>query len=114
LHSSDGKGENKMRIFPRHLLHPRWKKEVLPHTNHLIELIKKFTQSIRQFEADMISLKNKTLTESTEGIRYEVNALANRLDEVALTLASFTSEKYPDTHVRWIELQHLKSMTNLH
>jgi ATP-dependent DNA helicase DinG len=108
------KGNEKFRILPRHFLHPEWVKRVVPHTKLLIDTIKQYTSAIRHFEMDLMDIEHPKIAEHTESTRFEINALANRLDQAAQILESFTSQECPKTRVRWIEVQQMKTMTNLH
>jgi ATP-dependent DNA helicase DinG len=108
------KGNEKFRILPRHYLHPEWDKRIVPHAKKLIEAVRQYTTSIRQFEIDLLAIKHPKLADHTEGIRFEVNALTNRLDQATLVLEEFISHECPKTRVKWIEVQQMKTMTNMH
>lgn len=108
------KGNAKFRILPRHFLHPEWIKRVVPHTKMLIDSIKQYTSAIHHFQMDLMEIDHPKIAEHTEGTRFEINALANRLEQAAIILQNFTSEECPKTHVRWVEVQQMKTMTNLH
>lgn len=105
---------DKLRILPEQLLHPKWINEVLPQTKELIELIRKYTQSIRGLESDFKNLKEEKLYEMTEGVRFDMNALGIRLEAAAEVLETFTAESLPKSQVKWIESQTLKTMVNIH
>ncbi len=107
------KGQEKFRILPRHFLHPEWTKRIVPHTKLLSDAIKQYTSSIRHFEMDLMEIDHPKLAEHTEGTRFEINALANRLEQAAIVLEKFTSQECPKTRVRWIELQQMKTMVNI-
>ncbi len=108
------KGIEKIRIMPRHLVENEWSARVIPHTTMLIQAIKQFTAAIRSFEQDLKSIEHPKLGEHTETVRFEINALVNRLEQSGLILETFTAQECPKTRVRWIEIQQLKTMSNLH
>ncbi|MEC7840258.1 MAG: helicase C-terminal domain-containing protein [Chlamydiota bacterium] len=95
--------ENKLRILQQHHQHPSWKEEVIEQSQDLIKLLKKFIQTLHSLEADISSLNNEKLNEQTEGVRSEISALSNRLEDTCNTLKQFIIPEIPPSKVRWVE-----------
>ncbi|NGX41832.1 MAG: hypothetical protein K940chlam7_00106 [Chlamydiae bacterium] len=106
-------GETKLRILPGHVSQERWEREIQTISNHLIETCKRYAQTIHHLESDIHALQDPKLDEQTEGVRYDVNALANRLRETSENLTQFISQEYSQESVRWIEARPLKTLTNI-
>jgi ATP-dependent DNA helicase DinG len=101
----------KLRIFPHHLNSEKWLTAVKPSLLKLIESIKSFGLLINHIERDLKSIKNEKFNEQTKGLRFEIQALSNRLLHSAETLAAFFLEA-KNNEVKWIENQMYKNATN--
>lgn len=106
-------GEKKVRLLSFHQSHPAWKEEVVPRSQKLMESIHRYIQGIGAIDKDLVNLENERLTESTKGLRHEIQALCNRLTNAGAALQNFLQE-VPSSSVRWIEIQKLKTTTNVH
>ena len=105
-------GVCKWRIFPSHLEHPEWINEIASKSQHLIEICKKYALMIKHLDADFDKLNDNRLEEQLGGLRHEVNALADRLEDIQINLKDFISKMTSSSQVRWVEMQQLKSMSN--
>lgn len=111
--AEDNQGESKLRLLPHHQTHPHWSEEIIPHIKLLIAAITRFVQALASVDADIKLLKNSRLDDQIKGILFEVNALAQRLNGMALLLNTFITEQASLNKVRWIESQTMKTMTNV-
>lgn len=105
--------EKKLRLLPLHKTHPGWSKEIIPKATQLIETIKRYVHSLKALEEDLNLLKNEKLDEQSKGVRYDISALANRLNEAGLTLTDFIAETKSALSVRWIESQTVRAVQNV-
>lgn len=71
--------------------------------NQLIESLKKFGATITGIDQDITHYDHERLEETTKGVRYEMNALADRLVSAADLLKEFSNPEIPQNQVRWIE-----------
>lgn len=102
-------GENKLRILPHHHTHPAWIEKLIPNSKVLCESIQRYSQALVALINDLKQLKNSQLDEQIKSICFEINALASRLEGAAAVVERFT-QAIPADKVRWIELQHFKTM----
>jgi ATP-dependent DNA helicase DinG len=105
--------ETKLRILPHHQYNPEWKEEIIALTDPMIQSIKKYAHTLHNLEIDIDALKNNQLDERTEGIRYDIQALAERLIKACTTMESFLDRTIDSNKVKWIEMQSLRSQTNM-
>ncbi len=112
-HEIPGVKENKLRILPRHYLHPSWQDEIVNETKELIELIEKFIQTLAGLIGDIKNLKNEKLSEECEPIFGEITALSNRLSGIANTLRNFINPEIPGDKVRWVEKTTFRSQEHV-
>lgn len=105
-------GESKLRILPHHHTHKDWKERLIPYSKQLNESIQKYSQALFAIIIDLKQLKNPALDEQIKGICFEINALAERLAGICAIIERFTAAVIPSEKVRWIELQHFKTMIN--
>lgn len=106
--------ENKLRILPDHYNHHYWTTEIRKQTEELIKVLQKYIQSISGLENSLKSLSHETLQEQTKGMRFEIEALCNRLNAASQVLENFVKAPPSSSKVRWIEGQALKTMVNVH
>ena len=106
-------GERKQRLLPHHQTHPAWASEILTASKNLIEVMRRYIQMIQSLEADLKELNNDSLNDSTKGIRFDILALANRLDGFCVVLENFIAAQPPPNQVRWIDVQPSRSMKNI-
>lgn len=112
--SEDQSNENKLRILQEHYGHPFWLKEIKGLTNELAGILQKYVQTISSLENALKTLNQEQLNEQTKGIRFEIEALCNRLTAASLVLQEFVQNTTPASKVRWIEAQMLKTMINVY
>lgn len=105
--------ETKLRLRERHREHPLWKQDLIPRVQELIETSKRFLISLRSLETDIANLRDDKVNELTSGIRFEITALTNRLEETFSVLNNFIFVKDSIENVRWIEIQRWKTMNNV-
>lgn len=106
--------QNKLRLLPHHRTHPIWPKEITPLTEELGKTIKRYLASLEALEKDIKSFDDPRLIEATKGIRFEISALGARLLSANEVLENFVSKENPPSKVRWIEIQQLKALVNIH
>jgi ATP-dependent DNA helicase DinG len=106
--------EQKLRLLEEHLKHVKWKENVLPYAQKLIESLKQYQQVLHGLEADLKLIKHDRLQEQTKSIRLDIQALAMRLDTAVDLLNNFFAEWKNPSKVRWIESQPLKTLLNVH
>lgn len=104
-------GENKLRILPSHQTHALWNELLLPHSTELSKSLKRFAQALTALSKDFKDLRNTALEEQVQGILFEVEALAKRLEGFSIIIDNFFSQ-FPPTKVRWMEIQALKTLIN--
>lgn len=107
-------GEGKLRLLPFHKTHPQWYGEIVPRTQRLITLLEHYVVALNGIETDFKSLNNERLSEQTKGMRFEITALAVRLAQASEILKNFIAESTRVSSVRWIDVQILRMMTNIH
>lgn len=105
--------DKKLRILSLHQNHPVWQKEIFPRCQHLIESLHRYVQAMNAIDQDIKNLNYERLNESTKGLRFEILALGERLANAALMIQNFLTVP-PPSKVRWIEIQKLKTTTNIH
>lgn len=105
-------GESKLRILPHHHTHKDWKERLMPLSKALSESIQRYAQALIAIITDLKQLKNPVLDELLKGICFEISALAERLSSTCAVIERFTAVVTPAEKVRWIELQHFKTMIN--
>lgn len=106
--------ESKLRLLPFHKTHPRWSQEILPRTQQLITVLEHYVIALNSIEANFKALNNERLLEQTKGTRFEITALAARLVSSSEILKSFIADNCPASSVRWIEVQMMRTMANIH
>ncbi|MCE2982775.1 MAG: ATP-dependent DNA helicase DinG, partial [Parachlamydia sp.] len=104
--------EMKLRILERHLQAAKWKEDVLPQTDKLIEVLINYSVELCGLEANLKLLEDEKLQESTKSIRFDIQALAAKMEGNIFHLKKFR-ELPPPSKVRWVESQKLKSLINI-
>lgn len=104
-------GESKLRILPYHQTHPFWQAKLIPMAKQLSATATGYAQALSSLLADIKQLKSETLEEQLKGLVFELNALAFRINACGSAVEQFINA-IPDTKVRWIELQPLKTLVN--
>jgi ATP-dependent DNA helicase DinG len=102
-------GESKLRLLPHHHKHPAWQEKLIPYSQGLCASIQRYSQALCSLTNDLKQLKNPQLDEQIKSICFEINALAGRMGGTAAIVERFT-QCIPNDKVRWIELQHFKTM----
>jgi ATP-dependent DNA helicase DinG len=105
--------EQKLRLLKEHQQHPNWKELIQPQAEKLIELLREYSQSLRSLEADLKCIDHERLHEQTKSVRFDIQALSNRLENAAHLLVNFLSELQVLSKVKWIEIHQLKSLINV-
>lgn len=106
-------GENKLRVLAMHKTHPDWNREIVPHAKRFIDALDKYVQALNALESELLLTKNDRFKEQTQGIRFDITALAARLMEAREVIAHFINENEDISSVRWIESQALRALTNI-
>jgi ATP-dependent DNA helicase DinG len=104
--------ESKLRVLPHHHTHKLWKEHLVPSSKLLCDSILRYAQALVALINDLKQRKDPALDEQIKGICFEISALAVRLEEAGGVLARFTAAEFPPDKVRWIEMQHFKTMIN--
>jgi len=104
--------ESKLRILPYHHTHKFWKEQLVPSSKLLCESILRYAQALVALVNDLKQRKDAALDEQIKAVCFEVSTLAARLEEASSVLARFTAAEFPPDKVRWIEMQHFKTMIN--
>lgn len=112
--SEDSAMEKKLRLLEDHQLHPRWQTEFHPLANRLIETLKEYRYCLISLEAEMLLIENERFQEQTKSTRIDIIALGTRLDEAIGLLQYFITKIEGKSRVRWIEVQKLKTLINVH
>jgi ATP-dependent DNA helicase DinG len=106
--------EQKLRLVQEHQTHPKWKEEVLPQAQKLMESLKHYQQVLSSLEIDLKLIDNDRLHEQTKSIRLDIQALSFRLENAISILNNFFWHWQQTSRVRWIESQPLKTLLNVH
>lgn len=106
--------EHKLRILDEHRIHPKWKEEIIPQTTKLITALREYKQDIDGIESDLQSIENDRLQDQTKGTRLDIQSLLLRIESAIAFLDQFLQELKDPNKVRWIEMQRLKMITNIH
>jgi ATP-dependent DNA helicase DinG len=106
--------EKKLRLLKEHQAHPKWVEEITPQTKKLIEILKQYRQGLSSIENDLKLIDNDRLQDQTKSIRFDIQALAIRLEDAIALLDAFISHLDNPNRVRWIEVQRLKVLNNIH
>jgi ATP-dependent DNA helicase DinG len=88
--------EARWRFRPEHFEHPLLQSEVIPLFNLVVDLLKKFVQSLQALKEEV----EKDMAQHA----IELQAVAIRLEEQAEILLSFFEKMYQETRVRWVEM----------
>ncbi len=104
--------ESKLRILPHHHKLIDWKERLIPLSQSLSGSIQRYAVSLNAVINDLKQLKNPVLDELIKGICFEITALSERLAGTCAVIERFTAAVIPPEKVRWIELQHFKTMIN--
>jgi len=107
-------GDVKLRLLEHHQRHTDWPGEVIPRTQQLADELLRYSQSLSGIEASLKGVDHDSFQEQTKGIRFEIQALAMRLDSMARFLKEFISVPTTKQQVRWLETQKLRFFTNIH
>lgn len=104
--------EGKHRLHNDHQSHQFWHEEIAPAVERLIQITQRYVGILEAIESHIKELDDPTLKESTQGVRFEIDAMATRLAEACLVLSNFVATQIPDNHVRWVESHKMKTMMN--
>lgn len=106
--------EQKLRMLQEHQSHHKWKEDVLPVAQRLIDSLKQYHQMLNSLEAELKLIDNDRLHEQTKSVRIDIRGLAFRLESFISLLNNFVSPWHNKDKVRWIESQLLKTLVNVH
>ncbi|MBA3957388.1 MAG: DEAD/DEAH box helicase family protein [Parachlamydiaceae bacterium] len=112
--TEEGVKNDKLRLLETQLKHPKWSEECVLQIKRLVGCIERLVVSLNGLERDLVSVYDDRLDEVTKNIRFEIAALSARLADNCVTITNFISDKIPPSVVRWMELQPLRTMTNIH
>ncbi|MFI5344151.1 MAG: ATP-dependent DNA helicase, partial [Chlamydiales bacterium] len=112
--AEDSAMEKKLRLLEKHQLHPRWQTEFHPLANRLIETLKEYRHCLVSLEVEMQHIESDRFQEQTKSTRLDIIALGSRLDAAIGLLNYFLTKIEGKTRVRWIEMQKLKTLINVH
>lgn len=106
--------ESKLRLLPSHQKDQQWLEEIVPKIASVIGLVTQYSTSIRHLEVDLKSIEHDKLHEQTKSIRFEIQSLMGRFDKTIHVLNTFLIEWKEPSRVRWLELQALRTLVNIH
>lgn len=106
-------GESKLRILPHHHQHPFWISDIGIRSQALVDAILRYTQSLQALDQDIGMLRNEKLNDQTKGIRYEIQALSERLNGAVVVLLDFVKRAPTPEKVRWMETYLIKLIPNV-
>lgn len=106
--------EQKLRLKQEHHSHPNWQEVVIRHAEQLIETIRDYQQNLKSLEMELMQIKHDRLQEQTKNVRFEIQALATRLEGSIQLLENFFLKPHEIAKVKWIESQSLKTFVNIH
>lgn len=106
--------EFKSRLRPIHQSHPVWKNHAVNAAKILIGTIYSYAQELKSIESRLKLIVNERLQEQTKSIRFDIQALALRLEGLADLINEFISPLIDSNKVRWIEAQKAKLQTNIY
>lgn len=95
--------EEKLRLREGHFSETFWIEEVQPATQELVEMGKRFVQSLLLLEPQIKLIKEDLLTEKCETILIEIGAICRRLQIFFKNLHNFIFSPLEASRVRWME-----------
>lgn len=105
--------EQKLRLKEEHHAHPKWKEEIIPQVQQLIDSLKQYQSMLYGLENEFKLISNERLQEQTKSIRLDIQALSFRMEAAINLLNTFFSQLIKNSKVRWIEMQQLKTLVNV-
>ncbi len=106
--------EKKLRLVTEHQAHPKWKENIIPHTQKLIDALKNYRQGLQSLDVDLKLTDNDRLLEQTKSLRIDIQALTLKLETATSLLNNFLAQWQNAHKVRWIEVNLLKNLINVH
>lgn len=106
--------EAKLRLLPSHQKEVKWEKEIIPKIKNVVLYMQQYTTAIRHLDVNLKSIEHERLQEYTKSVRFEIQVLVGKLEQSLSILHSFLSEWKEPHRVRWLELQPLKTLMNVH
>lgn len=98
--------KERLRLQPSHLASEGWIEEVHPMTEHAVEAMRAFVQSIRAIDEQVGRVVGESCDDRIRSLRFDISVLADRLERMAGRLAEFAFEESDPSTVRWIEALH--------
>ncbi len=106
--------ESKLRLLKEHNTHPHWNQEVIPATTALITALYRYIQTIHGVTKDISDIKEESIVDKLKNTLSDITAYTSRLTSVCKVLEAFIKDEYSPNHVKWLEAQKLKTITNMH
>lgn len=107
-------GDIKLRLLADHCKHFSWNDEVVAQVRQLTDTLKKYIQGLISLEGSLKRVDHDKFHEQSKGVRFEIQALAMRLEGTVKFLSDFMTMPHDHNSVRWIETQKLRFTTNVH
>lgn len=104
--------EGKLRVRANTYQLLYWKEEVVPTAKNLVEMIRRYFQTIHAVGKDIQELKDQKLMEATEALRYDIAALSGRFLKMSETIERFISDEEKENWIKWIESYRVKNLVN--
>lgn len=104
----------KFRLLPEHYQHAAWKEKILPQIQKLTKAAHTYIQAIYSVHEDIKNIRNEKFLEELKGTLHDIEAFANRLEKMFISLHHFVSTNLDKESVRWIETQQFHTLTNIH
>lgn len=106
-------GEHKLRLLPQHTESALWKDEITLRVNSFSTSLKRYIQTIRGIDTELMAVRKNPFYEQVKGILTELLAYASRLEENCSFIEKYFLEKSRDNHLRWMEKRSSRSFSNL-
>ena len=98
-------GDVQLRLLSMHQTHPLWEREIVLNAKQFIGATEKYIQALTALLLDVSTLKSDRMGDTLKSTLFEINALANRLNEGCDLMRAFIQPGIPTEKVRWVDVQ---------
>jgi ATP-dependent DNA helicase DinG len=105
---------DKVRMMKEHYSQQFWKESVIKKMKQTVDFARRYILAINALIKEMEDLKDEKLNEMTQGVRTDIIAYSNRLEEHCSILELFTEGSCGSNQVRWMEKQQIQNHPNIH
>jgi len=106
-------GDSKLRLLPTHLHTDSWKQQIAPQIASLADAIDSYAEAVDSTTKEAQQLCSEKNREQLSNISCDILALTQRLRLQSHTLRNFTSSKWRENSVRWMERRLLSRNINV-